>query len=87
MKRPDEQVLQSMVQLKVAPYGKRFLQWIEESLAEQREGNDTLEGVELSRGQGRAQQLDEIWKQVDGAAKQLEQILQGHAKHVQKRET
>jgi hypothetical protein len=51
-----------------------FIAWLDSSLAEQDVRNRTLEGVQLHRGQGRSQLLDELVQLLKAAPKVVREM-------------
>jgi hypothetical protein len=74
MKRPDEQVLRAFEALKPNGYQQRIVEWLKESLAEERESLDSKQDIELAWGQGHAQVLKELLDVMESAGKNLAAI-------------
>ena len=74
MRKVDEQLAQSFEGLKGNPHFQRIVQWLQDSLADERAANDQREGNVLAWGQGHAQTLAEILSGAESARKDLAAI-------------
>lgn len=71
MIKPDSYTLQAMVSLPNDAYGKKFIEWLEQSLIEER-SNDYIKDEALLRiNQGRRQCLAEILDMINTSKDRL----------------
>jgi len=84
MKELDEKTSEALVKLGGLPYFQAFLDWLGDSLDEQRNSNDVLDGPQLYRGQGCALTLKEILEKADSADKVLTRIMTNKSRRVRR---
>ena len=84
MKELDKKTSEALVKLGGMPMFQEFLDWLGDSLDEQREANDELDGPQLYRGQGCALTLKKILKNAESADKVLTRIMTNKSRRVRR---
>jgi hypothetical protein len=74
MKTMTERQLRATVRLNNTADFQVFMEWIKDSLEDQRDANDDLDGTVLYRGQGKSQELKIIRNDVATASDTLKAI-------------
>ena len=72
--------IKAMTVSQLAPHWDLIVEWLEIRLAERRAANDDLEGVNLSKSQGRAQELRDILKHIGEASGRVAAMQQNRGK-------